>query len=462
MSEPQPCSVLVVGAGPVGCVLAILLRRQGLEVDLVERAAESAAGGSGHSFNLTLTSRGLDRLPHALKRRLYLQGRVLNKRIIHHRDGAISTQPYGTTQAHHLLSIPRGLLQDTLREQALRAGARIHYEQECVDVDTARPAALVRDRSGHTRWLTGDLLIGCDGANSAVRDAIANVEPERLQVSRRFIAHGHAEVTMDYADADPTGLHLWPRGDHFLQAMPNRDQSFTTSLFKSTSGVGGERHFVGLGSADAVSSYCATEFSDVFGRMSEVGERLMARPPGRLRVISCLPYHHRRAILIGDAAHVVVPFFGQGINCSFEDAATLAGLLDKFQFTSTSGNTAVAGMVAEAYSEARVSAGHALAELSLRNLDELSNQVDSADFLARRALERRLHELYPELYVPLYQLVAFTTVPYDEARRLHRESTETLDRICAGRDLWYERDAIIEEYVRFYGGAPAPQSSRAR
>lgn len=457
MPEMRACSVLIIGAGPVGCALAILLRRQGLKVDLFERGAEPTGGGSGHSFNLTLTSRGLGCLPRSVQRRLYLQGAVLTKRIIHHRDGAISTQPYGTTDAHHLLSIPRRVLQDTLRDQALRAGARIHFERECVGADPVRPTALVRDRDGVTRGVEGDLLVGCDGANSAVRDIIAASAAAHLRVTRQVISHGHAEITMDYMGADPTGMHLWPRGDHFLQAQPNRDRTFTTSLFKPLEGSVRRPHFSELPSAEAINDYCATEFSDVFGRMSQVGKDLTTRPPGLLRVINCTPYHHRCAVLVGDAAHAVVPFFGQGINCSFEDAATLAGLLEKFQFATRDDSGTVAEVVTEEYSDARVKAGHALAELSLQNLEELSDHVNSPAFLARRALERRLHEIHPELYTPLYQLVAFTNVPYDEAQRLHREFSVVLDSLCQGRDLQHEQDAIVNEFVMLHGGELTPR-----
>ncbi len=460
MPEVQMRSVVIIGAGPVGCALATLLRRQGLRVDLFEREAESAGTGSGHSFNLTLTSRGLDCLPRSVRRRLYLQGTVLAKRIIHHRDGAISTQPYGTSDAHHLLSIPRRVLQDILRDQAERAGARIHYGRRCVDVDSTRPAALLRDADGRTGWVTGDLLVGCDGANSAVREAISAEHPERMWVTRETIAHGYAEITMDYGDADPTGMHLWPRGDHFLQAQPNRDQTFTTSLFKPVAGDASHRHFSELPSAEAISTYCATEFPDVFGRMVEVGSDLAARDPGRLRIVSCAPYHHRRAVLVGDAAHAVVPFFGQGINCSFEDAATLARLLKKFRFGERPVAGAVAQVVAEQYSDVRVKAGHALAELSLRNLEELSDHVNDPLFLARRALERRLHELWPELYTPLYQMVAFSHMSYDAAQRTHHQRSAALDSLCEGRDLNREQDTVIREFVERYGRRFAPQAVR--
>jgi kynurenine 3-monooxygenase len=451
MPEPQTRSVVIIGAGPVGCALATLLRRQGLQVDVFERGAESTGSGSGHSFNLTLTSRGLDCLPRSVKRRLYLQGAVLVKRIIHHRDGAISTQPYGTADAHHLLSIPRRILQGILRDQALRVGVRIHYGQACVDVDTARPAALLQDRNGVTTWVAGDLLVGCDGAKSAVRDAIVDAYPADMWVTRDTIAHGYAEITMEYGDADPTGMHLWPRGDHFLQAQPNRDQTFTTSLFKPLADDAPHRQFSGLPSVSAVHAYCATEFPDVFGRMAEVDKDLLTRSPGQLRIVNCAPYSHRRAVLVGDAAHAVVPFFGQGINCSFEDAATLSGLLEKVRFTTRDESDTVTEAVVEEYSDMRVKACHALAELSMQNLEELSGHVNSSLFLARRALERRLHELYPELYTPLYQLVAFSNMPYDAAQWRHHQLSVALDSLCRGRDLWDEQETIISEFVDLYG-----------
>lgn len=461
MPEMRTRSVLIIGAGPVGCALATLLRRQGLQVDVFERGSESAGGGSGHSFNLTLTSRGLDCLPRSVKRRLYLQGAVLTKRIIHHRDGAISTQPYGTTEGHHLLSIPRRVLQDTLRDQALREGARIHFERECIHVDTARPAALFSDPRHRVTRVEGSLLVGCDGANSVVRDVIAATKPDHLRVNRGCIAHGHAEITMDYEGADPTGMHLWPRGDHFLQAQPNGDGTFTTSLFKPLSADGPRPRFSALPSAEAVSDYCATEFSDVFDRMSQMEKDLTGRPPGTLRVVRCAPYHHRRGVLVGDAAHVVVPFFGQGVNCSFEDAATLARLLKQVQFGARDDSAEAAELVAQRYSNARVKAGHALSELSLQNLEELSNHVNSQAFLARRALERQLHERHPELYAPLYQLVAFSDLPYDEAQRLYAKLSGMLDSLCRERDLQHEQDAIIEEFAMLHGRERALPRRRA-
>lgn len=452
MPEQRRRSVVIIGAGPVGCALATLLRRRGTRVDLFERASAAADAGSGRSFNLTLTSRGLDRLPGSVRRRIYLRGTVLVKRVIHHRDGAISTQPYGSASAHHLLSVPRRVLQNILRDQALAAGARIHYDSTCVGVDTARPSAQLRHRDGNSTWVTGDLLIGCDGSGSAVRRLMTGRHPGDISASCTTIAHGHTEISMAYGDADPTGMHLWPRGDHFLQSQPNRDGTFTTSLFKPLAGDPLRPHFAGMTRQEEAEAYCAREFPDVYPRMRQVGEDLTSRPPGRLRIVDCAPHHHGRAVLVGDAAHAVVPFFGQGINCGFEDAGILAGLLDRFGFPACEESGTVVEAVAAEYSRLRVDQCRALADLSMENLQELSSGVDSSEVLARRALERRLQELHPELCPSLYQLVAFSDVPYETTRRRHRESAALLDSLCRGRDLRRDRETVIDEFVGSFGG----------
>ncbi|RYI20609.1 FAD-dependent monooxygenase [Dermacoccus sp. 147Ba] len=437
-------SVLIVGAGPVGCALALNLRRLGVSVSIVERRTELSQTGSGLSFNLTLTERGMRGLPDSVRRRLYLRGAVLNKRIIHHRDGGISTQPYGTSVEHHLLSIPRSRLQDLLQEEATNAGAYIRYGTACVDVDSQRPAVLVESADGEREWLTADLIVGCDGAESAVRTAIARAHPTEVVVDTAHIPHGHAEITMDFSGADPSGMHLWPRGDHFLQAQPNCDGTFTTSLFKPLDDS--RSWFEGLAEPEEVADYCSNEFGDVAGCMAHVETELTQRTPGQLRLVRMNPYHHGRTILVGDAAHTVVPFLGQGINCSFEDVAAVTRLVE--QAALSGGLARSAPTLTQEYSAERTSPGHALADLSMRNLQELSSDVDDPGFHARKDLERRIHEQHPELFNPLYQTVAFSSTPYDVAQRAHAELSEMLDEVCNNYDIARESDCIIAEFVR--------------
>lgn len=437
-------SVLIVGAGPVGCALALSLRRLGVSVSIVERRIELSQTGSGLSFNLTLTERGMRSLPDPVRRRLYLRGVVLNKRIIHHRDGAISTQPYGTSFEHHLLSISRSRLQDLLREEATNAGADIRYGMACVDVDSKHPAVLIEGADGEREWLTADLVVGCDGAGSAVRTAVARAHPTELLVDSTPIPHGHAEVTMDFSGADPSGMHLWPRGDHFLQAQPNCDGTFTTSLFKPLDDS--RSRFEDLAEPEDVTDYFSNEFGDVAGCMAHVETELTQRAPGQLHLVTTNPYHHGRIILVGDAAHTVAPFLGQGINCSFEDVAAVTRLVE--EAARSGGLSWSAPTLAQDYSAERLGPGHALADLSMRNLQELSSDVADPGYHDRKDLERRIHEQHPEVFNPLYQIVAFSSTPYDVAQRTHAELSEVLDEVCADHDIDREPDCIIAEFLR--------------
>ena len=295
---------------------------------------------------------------------------MLSKRIIHHRDGAISTQPYGTTDAHHLLSIPaRSCRTSCATRRFGRARVPLRARMHRRGHRAARGAGL-RPR-GRATWVEGRLLVGCDGLHSVVRETIATLSPDDMWTTRRHIAHGHAEITMDYDGADPTGMHLWPRGDHFLQAQPNRDGTFTTSLFKPWSPRAG--HLVSPHSPRPTRSATTARLSSRMSSADEQVEKdLTARPPGALRVVRCAPTT-------------------TGARCSWASGACRRPVLragDQLQLRGRRHAGAPPrdlkfAALSEATRRSRTSwhsdtathgsrPGHALSELSLQNLEELS------------------------------------------------------------------------------------------
>ncbi|MBW1600592.1 FAD-dependent monooxygenase [Streptomyces sp. JJ66] len=447
-----------MGAGPVGCLLAIELRRRRFEVELHEKqtADRVALDQGGRSFNLTLTHRGTSALRPALRDRVYAVGSVLQRRIIHHRDGTLTHQPYGAGPHHHLLSVPRAALHRTLLAAAQEAGAAVHFGHSCIGADAHRGEAVFVTGEGTVCRASGDLLIGCDGANSALRYALSK-SGARMQIHQEYIPHGHVELGMAPGaarDLSPDGMHLWPRGDHFLQAQPNHDGSATTTLFMPVDNRGGELRFRSFASREAVRPHFAREYPDIAAALPTVSEDVWDARPALLKVVRCAPYHYGRAVLVGDAAHTIVPFYGQGINCSFEDADVLCGLLDRHLGQAGDRHAAIRAAVAE-FSAQRVGPGQAIADLSLANLRELSAHVDDRRFHLRKEIERRLHQRYPREFIQLYQLVAFTRVPYDEIVRRSQWDQRVLDLMCERYDPATQSELILRAYPEFARGVEA-------
>ncbi|MEU6083148.1 NAD(P)/FAD-dependent oxidoreductase [Streptomyces sp. NPDC047108] len=443
---------VIVGAGPVGCLLAIELRRRDFEVEVHEKQAadDVATVGTGRSFNLTLTHRGTSALDPALRDRVHGVGAVLRQRIVHHRDGTLTRQPYGVSHDHHLLSVPRASLQNILLEEALAAGASVHFGHACVAADAHLAEAVFVTADGGVCRATGDILIGCDGANSTLRHELSK-SGARMRIQQEYIPHGHVELSMVPEAArvlSPDGMHLWPRGDHFLQAQPNRDGTATTTLFMPVDSRDGALRFRYFASRETVRKHVDRDYPDIALALPRVTEEVWDTRPALLKVVRCAPYHYDRAVLVGDSAHTIVPFYGQGINCSFEDAEVLCTSLDRHLTSDADRHGAIRAAVAE-FSELRVAPGQAIADLSLTNLEELSAHIDDELFHLRKRLERRLHQRYPQEFTQLYQLVAFTRTPYDEIARRSAWDRHVLDLLCERYDPRTQADEIIESYPEF-------------
>ncbi|MGH3686098.1 MAG: FAD-dependent oxidoreductase [Pseudonocardiaceae bacterium] len=462
--EAHPMSVTIVGAGPVACLVAIELRKRSVQVNVYEKGSDirESPRTTGHSFNLTLTLRGLGSLEKNIQKLLYTNGVQLPQRVVHHVDGSLSYQPYGTKSEHHLLSIPRDVLHRILLNQAESSGARFFFGHECIGADPRRAHATFAVNGNAIRDVKADVLIGCDGTNSTVRHEMSR-HGARMHVSQEYIAHGYAELKMppaptgdhallrslrdpEVAESFDHGLHVWPRGNFMLLAQPNADRSYTTSLFMPlTSENSDQPSFQNLHTAEDVSTFFHRYFADAVNCLPRMATDFFATPPSSLRTLKCFPYHYGRAVLIGDSAHSMVPFYGQGINCSFED---VRAFLDIFDHHAKGTDTdVIISKTLEEFTNTRTGPGNAISALSLTNLRELTSHSGEKSYHVRSRLERMLHLRYPDKFMPLYHMVAFTNIPYDELTCRHEQESSVIDALCCRFDIETEHDKIIDSYT---------------
>ncbi|GAA4692700.1 NAD(P)/FAD-dependent oxidoreductase [Pseudonocardia yuanmonensis] len=412
-------SVAVVGAGLAGCLLAAFLGRRGIAVDLYERRADPRTAGAerGRSINLAISARGLDALDRVgLAEQALAEALPMRGRTLHPVRGALGFQSYSADGTRAINSIGRARLNHALLDCAEKTpDVTLHFEHRLTAVDPATGTLTFAD--GGTR--RADAVIGADGAWSAVRRSVQF--SEGFDFRQDFLPHGYKELTIPPAPdggfaLDPGSLHIWPRGSSMMIALPNTDRSFTCTLFWPKEGPGG---FAALDTADAVRRYFAAHYPDAVPLMPTLAEDFLHNPVGSLVTIRCAPWVRGRVALLGDAAHAIVPFFGQGANCAFEDCVELDRCLDE-----TGGDLAVA---LPRYQDRRKANAEAIADMALDNFVEMSDRVNSPVFRwttrARHALER----VVPG-YVSRYELVSFTTLPYARIEgRIRRQ-----DRLAAG------------------------------
>ncbi len=457
--------VTIVGAGPIGCLAAIRFCSRGHDVSIYEQRPDWRQHTStrGKSFNLTLSSRGLDNLDEELRQDLYRVGVPMRHRVVHHDDGRVSQQPYGIDSKHHILSIPRLTLGSLLLDRAQTAGAEVHFEQRCIAVNTRTADTQLFSANTGLQSEHADIVLGCDGANSLVRHEISKRSPH-IKVEQLPSPHGYIELNMppelggiftemtsskateDATTSGSAGLHIWPRNDSLLIAQPNLDSSFTTTLFAPRSydaSLGA--CLEDLNKSGEIEDYMSKTFPDVVEFLPSLHDdihRCSSIPS--LKTISMNKYHHGKAVLLGDAAHAMLPFFGQGTNCGFEDVSVLFQILDEAQK-----NDLPIEMedVCCAYSSKRVADCNAISELSSVNLDILAKKADDPHYQNRQDIERTLFLEHPEEFTPLYCAIAFTSIPYRQALDDSRKSEAILDDLCSIHDAASEKQTIVKEYL---------------
>ncbi len=420
-------NVTIIGAGLAGSLLAIYLAKRDIPVEIYEsrgdmRLQEVAAG---RSINLALSDRGIAALREATMDEYMLAEAVpMYGRMVHSPAGDTRSLPYSGRADEHINSVSRtGLNIALINEAEKYPGVRFHFNEPCVDFDCNSGEA--KFASGLT--VTGDTTIATDGAGSAVRNAMLHGGVERFEFSQSWLDHGYKEL---HIPADPSGgfrldktaLHIWPRHKFMMIALPNFDGSFTCTLFLAHEG---ENSFATLVDDQTVSSFFEANFADAMPLMPTLHEDFSAHSVGNLGTIKCFPWSvGGKALLLGDSAHAIVPFYGQGMNCAFEDVRVLDLLIDQH------GPDWEA--VFSKFSKLRKINTDAIADMAEENFYEMRDAVADPVFVRKRELETKLEQIYPD-YFSKYSMVTFREdMPYSLAKERGNAQDSLLMQICSG------------------------------
>ncbi len=420
----KPNVITIIGAGLVGALLATLLAQRGFSVEVFERRPDPRKAGfiGGRSINLALAERGWHGLRVAgLRERIDAIAVMMRGRMVHHLDGHTEMLRYGRDDTEVIWSVSRGALNMALLDAAEAAGARIHFAQSLLSVDW---------NSSTLQFETGDVvsahvartLIGADGAGSALRAAMR----PQIDLGERFqpLEHGYKELEIPPRHGtfamEANALHIWPRGNYMCIALPNSEGSFTVTLFLPNSG---NPSFETIVSSEDAQELFARDFADALPLIPELKNDFAINPTGMLGTLYLDRWHlDSRALLIGDAAHAIVPFHGQGMNCGFEDAVELADLME-----SSSDFASVFGE----FERRRKPNADAIAAMALENYVEMRDSVADAHFLLARSLERVLAGRHPRRFVPRYWMVTFSRLPYSIALERGEIQSQILRELTA-------------------------------
>jgi kynurenine 3-monooxygenase len=426
----------IIGAGPVGALMALMLAEQGHRVRLIERRPDPrmAPPERGRSINLALAARGMLALDEAhVSQRIAPALIAMHGRVLHDAEGALQFMRYGQNEREVLYAVSRERLNALLLETASQSPCiELRFECRCLDVDPQTQCLTLQDeRSGRSSTESFEVLLGADGAGSAVRAAL---EARGYTRSReRPLEHDYKELsiapTATRADGyvfEPHALHIWPRGGYMLIALPNTDGSFTATVFLPRHGEPGFDH---LGSRDAVQRLFETQFADAARVIPDLAEQFAAHPQGRLGTLYCEGWHvEGRVLLLGDAAHAIVPFHGQGLNCGFEDCRELAALLR----APAAHEGAARAASFRRFERERSRNTTAIAAMALENYVEMRELVRSPEFARRQRLAAALERRFPERFIPRYSMVMFhAEIPYAEAQRRGAAQEAVLDALIA-------------------------------
>ena len=420
--------VIIIGAGLAGSLLAIYLAKRGIEADVYEARGDMRREEifAGRSINLALSDRGIAALREVGMDEYMLREAIpMFGRMVHAADGSTKLLPYSGRKGEYINSISRAGLNIALIDEAEKFdGVRFFFNEKCADFDCA---------SGEAKFETGkivkgDTLIATDGAGSAVRSAMLRSVPD-FSYSESWLEHGYKELHIPPSDnggflMEKNALHIWARHSFMMIALPNFDGSFTCTLFLAHEG---DNSFERLKDETSLLEFFQTNFADAIPLMPTLTEDFFANPTGNLGTIKCFPWNvEERALLLGDSAHAVVPFYGQGMNCAFEDCRVLDSLIEKH---GTDWET-----VYNEYGALRKENTDAIADMAEENFYEMRDAVADPVFQRKRALETKLEQTFPD-YFSKYSMVTFREdLPYSVAKRKGNAQDKLLMEICAKID----------------------------
>lgn len=399
-------NVTIVGAGLVGSLLSIYLAKRGYKINMYERRADmrKIKMSAGKSINLALSDRGWKGLQGVgIADEIKKIAIPMYGRFIHNRDGSTAYQPYGKEE-QAIYSVSRAEINMRLMDLAeQQQNVKIHFDQRCTHIDRKNLTAEFEDNeTKKTSSVSSDLLFGSDGAFAASRLNM-QLTSDRFEYNQHYIDCGYKELIIPPGKdgafmIEKNALHIWPRGSFMMIALPNMDGNFTCTLFLPFEG---EKSFNKLKTKEAVKAFFESEFPDAVPLMPTYLEDFFHNPTSSLVTVKCYPWTFDDKIaLIGDAAHAIVPFYGQGMNCGFEDCVVLNDLIDKHQEDWNK--------IMPEYQQLRKPDGDAIADLAIANFIEMRDKTGDPKFLLQKKIEAKFSSRYPEKWIPLYTMVTYS------------------------------------------------------
>ena len=421
-------NVTILGVGLVGSLAAVYISQNGYQVQVFEKRPDPRKYmiDGGRSINLALSHRGLAALEKVgIIDQITEICLPMKGRMIHGINGELNLQPYGK-EGQFINSISRSQLNLLLMEAAESHGALLKFDHECLDVEMEECIVRLEGPDGNLE-VSSQFVLGADGAFSAVREVMRKTD--QFNFSQYYLPHGYKELNIPPSSdgefaLDPSALHIWPREQFMLIALPNLDRSFTCTLFLP---FHGKESFENLSSKASVSDFFEKWFADAVPLMPDLLVDYFDNPTSSMVTIKCNPWQRGKVGLIGDASHAIVPFYGQGMNAGFEDCRLFDEILREHNgdFESAFDN----------FQQGRIADTNAIAKLAFQNFIEMRDLVADPDFVLRKKIEARIHELYPESWVPLYSMVTFSHMPYAEALRIGKIQQSIMDDVMKLPDL---------------------------